>query len=85
VSPKISVGGGATYVDQRFGNTANTVWIPSYWRYDAMAAFNVSDRFNLQLNVQNLTDEVYFIRPYRNHYAALGAARSAVLSVMFDF
>ena len=85
VSPKISVGGGATYVDQRFGNTANTVWIPSYWRYDAMAAFNVNDRFNLQLNVQNLTDEVYFIRPYRNHYAALGAARSAVLSVMFDF
>jgi catecholate siderophore receptor len=85
VSRNITIGGGATYVDQRFGNVANTVWIPAYTRYDAMASFDVGSKINLQVNLQNLTDEVYFVRPYQNHYASLGAARSAVVSATFDF
>lgn len=84
VTPRLSVGAGANYVDRRFGNTANTVWVPSYWRYDAMAAFRASDRLNMQVNVQNLTDEVYFDRPYAAHYAAVGAARSTTLTVSYD-
>jgi catecholate siderophore receptor len=79
------VGGGATYVGKRYGNTANTVWIPSYLTYDAMASLEISERVTLQLNLHNLTDEVYYVRPYSNHYAALGPARSAVLSATFDF
>jgi catecholate siderophore receptor len=85
VTPKLTIGGGATYVDQRFGNVANSVWIPEYTRYDAMAALRVGSKVNLQLNVQNLTDAVYFVRPYQNHYAQLGAARSAVVSATIDF
>jgi catecholate siderophore receptor len=85
VSQNFTIGGGATYVDERFGNVANTVGIPEYWRYDAMAALRVGSKINLQLNVQNLTDEVYFVRPYQNHYASLGAARSAVVSATIDF
>jgi catecholate siderophore receptor len=85
VTGKITIGGGATYVDQRFGNVANTVWIPEYTRYDAMASFAVGRRIGLQVNLQNLTDEVYFARPYQNHYAQLGAARSAVVSATLNF
>jgi catecholate siderophore receptor len=85
VTRNVTIGGGATYVDERFGNVANTVWIPSYTRYDAMASFAVGSKINLQVNVQNLTDEEYFVRPYQNHYAQLGAARSAVVSATFDF
>ncbi|HET8699050.1 MAG TPA: TonB-dependent receptor, partial [Gammaproteobacteria bacterium] len=70
ITSKLSVGGGATYVDKRFGDVANSVWIGDYTRYDAMAALRVGTRVNLQINVQNLTDEVYFVRPYRNHYGA---------------
>ena len=85
VSQRVTIGGGATYVDERFGNVANTVWIPEYWRYDAMAAFTVSRKVSLQVNVQNLTDETYFVRPYQNHYASLGPARSAVVSAKISF
>jgi catecholate siderophore receptor len=85
VSQRVTIGGGATYVDERFGNVANTVWIPEYWRYDAMAAFMISRKVNLQVNLQNLTDETYFVRPYQNHYASLGPARSAVLSAKINF
>lgn len=79
------VGGGATYVGKRYGNTANTVWIPSYVTYDAMASVDLGERVTVQLNLHNLTDEVYYVRPYSNHYAALGPARSAVLSATFNF
>jgi catecholate siderophore receptor len=85
ISPRVTIGGGANYVDRRFGNVANTVRIPEYWRYDAMAAFTIGRKVNLQVNVQNLTDEVYFVRPYQNHYAAIGAARSAVVSAKISF
>jgi catecholate siderophore receptor len=85
ISPKVTVGGGATYVDERFGNVANTVSIPDYWRYDAMASFAVGERVSMQVNLNNLTDTVYFVRPYQNHYAALGPARSAVVSATLKF
>ena len=85
LTSRLTVGGGANYVDERYGNAANTVSIPEYWRYDAMAALRVGTRVNLQLNVQNLTDEVYYVRPYQTHYAALGPARSAVISATLDF
>ncbi|HEX5788336.1 MAG TPA: TonB-dependent receptor [Woeseiaceae bacterium] len=81
----VEIGAGAIYVDQRYGNTANTVWAPSYTTYDLMAAYEFSERFDVQLNVRNLSDEVYYTRPYSNHYAALGPARSAVLSANFAF
>jgi catecholate siderophore receptor len=85
VSRAITIGGGATYVDRRFGNVANTIWIPSYTRYDAMAAFEIGSKINLQVNLQNLTDEDYYVRPYQNHYAQIGAARSAVVAATFNF
>ncbi len=79
------IGRGATYVGKRFGNTANTVWIPTYLSYDAMASLDLGERVTLQLNLHNLTDETYYVRPYQNHYAALGPARSAVLTANFNF
>jgi catecholate siderophore receptor len=85
LTQRFTIGGGASYVDARFANAANTISIPEYWRYDAMAALRVGGRVNLQLNVQNLTDEVYYVRPYQSHYAALGPARSAVISATLDF
>jgi catecholate siderophore receptor len=85
LTPRVTLGGGASYVDQRYGNVANTVWIPDYWRYDAMAAFKVGSKVSLQVNVQNLTDELYYLRPYQNHYASLGPARSAVVSARIEF
>jgi catecholate siderophore receptor len=85
VTRAFQVGAGATYVGERYGNTANTVWAPSFTTYDLMAAYDFSETFGLQLNVRNLTDEVYYTRPYSAHYAALGPARSVTLAVNFEF
>jgi catecholate siderophore receptor len=85
VLPSLTLGAGATYVDKRYGNSANTVWVPSYITYDAMATWAAGDRTRVQINVQNLTNETYFTRPYATHYATLGPARQAVVAASFEF
>jgi len=81
----LTIGGGANYVDSRFGDVINSIEVPSYWRYDAMASYRVSKNLDLQLNVQNLTDERYFDQVYSSHMAHVAPGRTALLSTNFHF
>jgi catecholate siderophore receptor len=90
VLPKLTVGGGAYYVDKVYGNSDATKnadgspkarWVPSYWRFDAMAAYEFNDHMSAQLNVLNIFDETYYTKAYAAHYAALGTGRAALLSL----
>ena len=85
ILPKLTVGAGATFVDSRFGNEANSVEVPSYWRYDAMATYRLTKNVDLQLNVQNLTDKRYFDQVFQTHYAHVAAGRTALMSANFHF
>lgn len=85
VTPKLTIGGGAFYVDDVFGNTANTTMVDSYVRYDAMAAYKLTKNIDLQLNVQNLTDETYYDKAFSTHFANQAAGRTALLSTNFHF
>ncbi|ATR81894.1 TonB-dependent siderophore receptor [Pseudomonas defluvii] len=85
VTPKLTIGGGAFYVDDVFGNTTNSVMVDSYVRYDAMASYKLTKNVDLQLNVQNLTDELYYDKAYGNHYANQAAGRTALLTTSFHF
>ncbi len=55
ITDRLTVAGGATYNDKTFANANNTVYVPSYWNFDAMASYQVNKNFQLQLNVYNLT------------------------------
>jgi catecholate siderophore receptor len=85
VMPKLTLGAGATFVDQRFGNEANSVEIPSYWRYDAMASYKLTKNVDLQLNVQNLTNKRYYDQIFTTHYAHVAPGRTAMMSASFHF
>lgn len=85
VLPQFTVGAGAFYADKVYGDAANTKWVPSYVRYDAMARYNVNKNVNLQLNLNNLSDKRYFTKAYASHYATEAEGRSAVLSVNFKY
>jgi len=85
VTDKLTVGGGAFYVDEVFGNVANTVMVDSYVRYDAMARYQLTKNVDLQLNVQNLTDELYYDKAYGAHFANQAAGRTALLSTSVHF
>ncbi len=81
----LTIGGGASYMDKQYGDVANTKWIPSYTRWDAMASYAFSERYSLQLNLQNLTDKTYFTKAYASHYASIGPGRSATLTLNARF
>ena len=85
VMPKLTIGGGAFYVDEVYGDTANTVYVPSYTRYDAMASYKLTKNIDLQLNVQNLTDKTYYDKAYAAHFASQAAGRTALLTTSFHF
>ncbi|MDR7282557.1 catecholate siderophore receptor [Pseudomonas corrugata] len=85
VLPRLTVGGGAFYVDDVFGNVANTTMVESYVRYDAMAAYKLTKNIDLQLNVQNLTNETYYDKAFSTHFANQAPGRTALLSTNFHF
>ena len=85
VLPQLNLGVGAIAMDKVYGDLANTKYVPGYVRYDAMARYNVNKNVDLQLNVNNLSDERYFTKAFASHYATEAEGRSAVLSVNFKY
>ncbi len=85
VNKALTIGGGANFVDRQFANVNNTKYSPSYTRFDAMATYSLNPSVSLQLNIQNLTDKLYFDRVSSPHYAGVGAGRSASLMANLKF
>ena len=85
LTPKAEIGGGAYYVGKQYGNTTNTTYIPSYWRFDAMASYQIDSRWGVQLNIFNLFNKTYFDKAYPAHYANVAPGRSALLSVNMKY
>ncbi|WP_297514309.1 TonB-dependent siderophore receptor [uncultured Caulobacter sp.] len=88
VARNISLGGGAYYVSKSFGGNqggagggTNRIYAPAYWRYDAFASWAISKTADLQLNVQNLTDERYIMRTNGVHHADPAPGRQAILTL----
>ncbi|MFJ1337788.1 TonB-dependent receptor [Pseudomonas caricapapayae] len=85
ITPKLTLGGGAFYTDEVYGSVANTTKVDSYVRYDAMASYKLTKNVDLQLNVQNLTDEVYYDKAFSTHFANQAAGRTALLTTSVHF
>jgi len=92
VLPKLTLGGGVYYVDKVFGGNQggagggnNGVFLPDYTRLDLFGTYVVNDRVSLQLNVQNATDEAYFLRTNGQHHADPAPARQAILTLNARF
>lgn len=81
----LTLGGGAFFMDKVYANPGNTGHIPSYVRWDAMAKYDINQNLDLQLNIQNLTDERYFSATYFRHYAVMAPGRSAFLTLNFNY
>ncbi len=85
ITNKFGFGLGLTYQDDSFIDNGNTAQLPSFTRVDAAAYYTVSDRLSLQLNVENLTDELYFPNAHATHQATVGAPLNARLTADYRF
>ncbi|WP_095982861.1 TonB-dependent receptor [Melittangium boletus] len=86
---RLSLGGGAVYQDVTVVNnpaseTAVLNKVPNYWRFDAFASYSLWDKLDLQLNVNNLTNKLYYDQYYSGQ-AVPAAARTAYLTARVRF
>ena len=82
---RFGLGFGVIYQDESFIDNANTAVLPSYTRLDAAAYYDVSDRIRVQVNVENLTDELYFPDSHATHQASVGEPVNARFAVTGRF
>ncbi|HEY4136530.1 MAG TPA: TonB-dependent siderophore receptor [Alphaproteobacteria bacterium] len=83
-TPKWMVGGGALYTGKRYGNATNERYVEDYWRFDAMAAYQLTETVDLRLNILNLTDATYFDGP-QSEKAIIAPGRTALITADVKF
>ena len=63
----------------------STLILPEYTRFDFAAYWDVSDDMVLRLNVENLSDELYFPHSHSTHQASVGEPLNARVSLSKRF
>lgn len=85
VHPQWTVGGGATYVGNRYVDDANELYLPSHTVYDAMIRYDVNKSLSFQLNGNNLTDERIYDASHVGLFANVGSGRSFMLTATYRY
>ena len=85
VNNRLGFGIGATYQDEALIRDGSPLTLPSFTRLDAAAYYEFSDDLRIQLNVENLTDEVYFPSSHSTHQATVGAPLNARVTLSGRF
>lgn len=88
VSGRLGLGLGVTHQSDQFAaiRTSNaTTRLPGFVRVDAAAFYELSDRVEVQLNIENLLDETYFPDAHNNANISTGAPLNARLTVSARF
>ncbi len=81
---KLTLGGGAQYMDSVYRNATNTATVPSYTLLSTMASYEVNRHLTLRLNGNNLADAEYVDRIGGGHYIP-GPGRQVIVSTTVKF
>lgn len=85
LTDRVGIGLGLTHQDESFIDNGNNAVLPAYTRIDAAAYFDVSDNLRLQVNVENVTDTLYFPNAHATHQAGVGAPLNARFALTGKF
>jgi catecholate siderophore receptor len=84
-----TIGAGFTAVSHRFADTDNTAGVPAYVVFNAMTSYSVNPHFKLQLNLNNVTDKLYFTGVYfvgaAENHALPAAGRTLIGTASYRF
>jgi iron complex outermembrane recepter protein len=81
----LRIGGSATYTGERTGDLEGSFELPSYWRVDAQAIYPLTERVELGVSVENLTDEIYYTHAFSLFEVWPGAPRTWRVSLAARF
>jgi catecholate siderophore receptor len=85
VNERWSLALGLVYRGSIFAALDNTVELPAFTRFDAAVYFAASDRLQLQLNIENLTDTTYYASAHNNNNITPGSPLAAFVSAHWMF
>ena len=86
VNEKLGVGLGVTHQgESKIKNNSATPILPDYTRLDLAAYYDIDEDMTLQLNIENLTDELYFPHAHSTHQASVGEPLNARVSIHRNF
>ena len=85
VSDRLAVNLGIIHQDESHISEGSAFMLPEYTRVDAGASYLLTENTSVQLNVENLTDELYFPHAHGTHQASVGAPINAMLSITSSF
>lgn len=85
LTEKFGLGLGLVYYDETFIDNGNDTRLPSYARLDAALYYDLNERMRLQVNIENLTDELYFPNAHADHQVTVGAPINARFAVVGNF
>ncbi len=85
VTDRFGLGFGLTHQGESFIDNGNNAVLPAYTRLDAAAFYDVSDNLRVQVNVENLTDTLYFPNAHATHQASVGAPINARFAITGRF
>ena len=85
LTPRFGLGLGVLHQSGQYATISNAVRLPAYTRIDAAVFFDVSDRFALQLNIENLTDTTYFASAHTDNNIQPGEPINVKLTARLKF
>jgi catecholate siderophore receptor len=88
-TPAWVLGGGFTALSHRYADMENTAGVPSYVVFNAMASYKFSEHFKLQVNLNNVTDKLYYTGFYyvdvQENHAVPSAGRTLIGTASYRF
>ena len=86
VNEHFGIGLGITHQgESNIKNDKPGLILPDYTRVDFAAYYDIADDLSVQLNVENLTDELYFPHSHSTHQASVGEPLNARISLRKRF
>jgi len=85
LTEKLGLGLGAIYQGETYINENNVKELPGFVRVDAAAFYEITEDLRLQINIENLTDELYFPHAHGDHQATVGESINATVSLTARF
>ncbi|MEX0645424.1 MAG: TonB-dependent siderophore receptor, partial [Parvularculaceae bacterium] len=75
-TPRLGAGVGVTHQSDVFASISNAVVLPAFTRVDAAVFLKVTERLDVQLNVENIFDETYWGTAHNDNNITPGSPRA---------
>jgi catecholate siderophore receptor len=85
VTPRLGAALGVIYRSNVFTSTDNLVVLPDWTRVDAAIFYHLTPRVRAQINVENLSDESYYLNAHSNTNITPGSPRAVRFALTTRF